>query len=264
MEQNKRKIEMVVFDWAGTMVDYGSQAPITVFARTFAKKGVELTKEEINEPMGMEKKCHIRELLKMERVAAVWKEKQGADWTEDDVQELYEIFENDLYQVVLDYTVPIDGVVETLAKLKEMGIKIGSTTGYTSAMMERVIIQADEQGISPATVITPDQVEGVSRPEPDMLFACMKALDVESATSVIKVGDTQMDIWEGKNAGAITVGLLTGSNIMGISKAEYATLTPEEVEARKAKTREKYEEVGTDFVIDNMTELLDVIAKLNQ
>ena len=31
----EKKIKMVVFDWAGTTVDYGSSAPAEVFAEIF-------------------------------------------------------------------------------------------------------------------------------------------------------------------------------------------------------------------------------------
>lgn len=52
----KQQIKMVVFDWAGTTTDFGSQAPVDVFDRTFRQKGLVFTKAEINAPMGMEKK----------------------------------------------------------------------------------------------------------------------------------------------------------------------------------------------------------------
>ncbi len=260
---NKKKIEMVVFDWAGTLVDYGSQAPVAVFARTFAQKGIILTMEEINKPMGMEKKCHIRELLNMERVGKAWHERFQRDWNENDVDELYECFEADLYQVVLDYTEPIDGVTDTLVKLKEQGIKIGSTTGYTSEMMKRVVVKAAELGIAPEAVLTPDLAGGASRPAPFMLFQCMQELNVHAVDAVVKVGDTQMDILEGKNAGAHTVGLLVGSNVMGLSKAEYDALSPDAVESAMAAARKKYEAVGADFIIRDMTELPAVLAELN-
>lgn len=51
-----RGIQLLVFDWAGTTVDYGSSAPETVFERVFESAGIHLTRDEINRPMGMEKK----------------------------------------------------------------------------------------------------------------------------------------------------------------------------------------------------------------
>ncbi len=257
------KIEMVVFDWAGTMVDYGSCAPVDVFDRTFKKKGIELTKEEINKPMGMEKKCHIRTILNFERVKMLFNELYNRDFTEKDVEELYDIFEKDLYEVVLEYTVAIYSVVETLNTLKEMGIKVGSTTGYTSAMMEKVTQKAKTIGIAPDVVITPDVANNASRPSPFMIFECMKKLSVESVANIIKVGDTKMDILEGKNAGVITVGLLEGSNMLGLSKDEYSKLTKSEQDELKLIAKQKYLDAGANFVINNMSELLDVIKAIN-
>ena len=66
----KQQIKMVVFDWAGTTTDFGSQAPVDVFDRTFRQKGLVFTKAEINAPMGMEKKAHIKTMLSTEKAAA--------------------------------------------------------------------------------------------------------------------------------------------------------------------------------------------------
>ena len=48
-----KKIEAVIFDWAGTTVDYGSFAPVVAFAKAFEKFGIKPTTDEIREPMGM-------------------------------------------------------------------------------------------------------------------------------------------------------------------------------------------------------------------
>ena len=64
MELNK-KVKMVVFDWAGTTVDYGSSAPMVVFELVFKEAGINLTRNEIKGPMGMEKKSHLRTLLNL-------------------------------------------------------------------------------------------------------------------------------------------------------------------------------------------------------
>ena len=78
--ESKNKIELVVFDWAGTTVDYGSSAPSEVFDRVFRAAGLHLTKEEINRPMGLEKKAHIRELLSCESGRNQWLGQYGRPW----------------------------------------------------------------------------------------------------------------------------------------------------------------------------------------
>lgn len=70
----KQQIKMVVFDWAGTTTDFGSQAPVDVFDRTFRQKGLVFTKAEINAPMGMEKKAHIKTMLSTEKGRKLWED----------------------------------------------------------------------------------------------------------------------------------------------------------------------------------------------
>ncbi len=127
--ESKNKIELVVFDWAGTTVDYGSSAPSEVFDRVFRAAGLHLTKEEINRPMGLEKKAHIRELLSCESGRNQWQGQYGRPWYEEDVDALYEKFESTLHEVVAERSDPMDGVVETVDALRSAGLKIGSTTG---------------------------------------------------------------------------------------------------------------------------------------
>ena len=55
------KIEGVIFDWAGTMVDFGCFAPVHVFVDIFKDAGIEVTIEEAREPMGMLKRDHIQQ-----------------------------------------------------------------------------------------------------------------------------------------------------------------------------------------------------------
>lgn len=255
-------IQLVVFDWAGTTTDYGSQAPVKVFERTFSQKGIQFTKEEINQPMGMEKKAHIRTMLSTPRGTQLWKEALGRMWNEEDVEELYQSFEKTLSEVVAEYSKPIDGVAETVEKLRQMGIKIGSTTGYTSEMMEYVLPVAAKGGYAPDCVITPD-VTGHSRPSPFMLYECMRQMDVYPASRVVKVGDTKMDILEGKNAGAWTVGTLIGSNLMGLSEEEYQKASQAEIEERKKYAAEQYQMAGADRIIDSIRQLPEVILQLN-
>lgn len=260
---NTDKISLVVFDWAGTTVDYGSSAPMVVFEKVFAEAGIKLSRSEINGPMGMEKKAHIRSLLLLETASKQWKEKYGKAWDENDVEMLYEKFEDTLAKVVAEYSVPIEGVTETVEKLRKMNIKIGSTTGYTSEMMENVIPRAESAGYSPDCVVTPD-ITGMGRPSPFMLYECMRLFGVYPAKLVVKVGDTVTDIAEGKNAGAWSIGILKGSNLLGLTEYEYNALSAEELAEYKAKARQKYLDAGADMVIDSIGEMPNVIEEINR
>lgn len=166
-------------------------------------------------------------------------------------------------EVVADYSKPINGVVETVEVLRAKGIKIGSTTGYNNEIMRRVVPAAEKLGYSPDCVITPD-ITGVGRPTPFMLYECMRQLNVFPVKNVVKVGDTITDILEGKNAGAWSIGLLEGANLLGLREEEYKAMSESEIEALKRETKFKYENAGADMVIDNIKELPAAIEKINQ
>lgn len=251
----EKKIAMAVFDWAGTTVDYGSSAPVAVFDLVFREAGVVLSREEINGPMGLEKRAHIRQLLQLESAAKQWEEKYGRMWTEEDVDHLYEKFESSLAQVVTEYSAPIDGVVETVEKLREMGIKIGSTTGYTDEMMEIVVPAAAQKGYSPDCWFSPNSVGNFGRPYPYMIFENLKKLEVTAVSAAVKVGDTVADIREGLAAGMLSLGIVEGSSVMGLTEAEYAALSPEEQADRCRKVEEKFLAAGASAVLRNLSEL---------
>ena len=43
-----KHVKAVIFDWAGTVVDYGSLAPMGAFVETFAEFGVEISPAELD------------------------------------------------------------------------------------------------------------------------------------------------------------------------------------------------------------------------
>ena len=55
-----RTIDAVIFDWAGTIVDFGSFAPTQVLVDAFAAAGVAITLDEARGPMGLAKRDHSR------------------------------------------------------------------------------------------------------------------------------------------------------------------------------------------------------------
>ena len=225
------KFDGIIFDWAGTTVDYGCFAPVKAFIEAFEQYGITPTLEEVRKPMGMLKIDHVRTMLSMERISGLWEEKQGRKWTEEDVQEVYELSESKILEIVHNYAEPKPYVVETVNKLREMGLKIGSTTGYTDEMMALVVPKAAELGYAPDCWFSPDSTNKKGRPYPYMIFRNMEKLELKDVSRVMKVGDTVADILEGKNAGMVTVGILEGSSVMGLTQEEYEALTPEAREA---------------------------------
>lgn len=249
----------VIFDWAGTTVDYGCFAPVQAFVEVFKHFGIEPTMEEVREPMGMLKRDHIRTMLGMERIAKLWKEKYRADWTEDDVEKMYGLFKEKLFSILDQFAEVKPYVTETVEELRKRGIKIGSTTGYTDAMMAVVVPKAKENGYEPDTWFSPDSVGNMGRPYPYMIFKNIEALGIQDVREVMKIGDTVSDIREGKNAGVYTAGVIEGSSELGLTEAEYKALTEDEKKEAIQKVKEKFLQAGADVVLLNMKELLKII-----
>ena len=250
-----KNIEAIIFDWAGTTVDYGCMAPVNAFFEAFKEKGILLEEKEIREPMGMLKKDHIREIMKMDRVSSLWKEKYNRDWNEEDVNSIYDVSEIMLLKTVAKHTDIKPYVLETLTKLRNKGIKIGSTTGYTDEMMDIVTKEASSKGYTPDYWITPNSVENFGRPYPYMIFENIKYLKLSSLNNIIKIGDTISDIKEGKNAGLTTIGVLEGSSIIGLSEDSYNSLSESEKSILKDSAKAQYLEAGADYIINNLSEL---------
>lgn len=255
-------IEAVVFDWAGTTVDYGCFAPVQAFVEAFRHFGIEVTMEETRKPMGMLKRDHIRTMLNMERIAAEWKRVQGHAATDEDVETVYAQFEPKLFSILNQFASPKPHTLEAVAELRAMGVKIGSTTGYTDSMMAVVVPEAARLGYCPDCWFSPDSTDGKGRPYPYMMFENMKALGVTNVKNVVKVGDTVSDVKEGVNSGAWSVGVIEGSSELGLSQSEFNALTPEARKEICYKVEDTFRKAGAQFVIRNLSELPELIRNL--
>jgi phosphonoacetaldehyde hydrolase len=242
-----------VFDWAGTMIDFGSFAPMGVFVRTFETFGIEVTIGEARGPMGLPKWDHIRAMLDQPRIAAEWAKAHGAAPTDRDADAIYKVFVPMNEAVVADYATLVPGALDTVKALRDKGMRIGSTTGYTRSIMERVLPLAAAQGYEPDCLVCADDMRR-GRPSPMNMYRCFIELDVWPAAAVIKVDDTQPGIAEGVAAGCLTVGVALSGNAVGRTAEELAAMTP----AAPAMLRA----AGADHVIDTVADLPRLIERL--
>ena len=259
-----KKIEGIIFDWAGTAVDFGCFAPVNVFIEIFKQAGIDVTMEEARIPMGMLKRDHIKTMMEMNRISDLWKEKYGRLHNEEDIDNLYAKFEPMLMKSLSNYTTPIEGVIETIENLRNKGLKIGSTTGYTDSMMDVVTKGAKEKGYAPDFYVTPDSTNSNGRPYPYMIYRNMEALKLVDTSTVVKVGDTNSDIKEGLAAGVWSVGVIVGSSNMGLSEDEYNKLSQTEKDNLIEKTKTGFMEAGANFTINTIKELPELIEKINK
>jgi phosphonoacetaldehyde hydrolase len=256
------EVLLVVFDWAGTTIDFGSCAPVAAFVATFAARGIALTPAEARGPMGRHKKDHVRDLLRVPAIAARWRPAHDRDWTEADVDDLYRDLNPRLLPAVEARSTLVPGVCDCAARVRERGIRVAATTGYAREAAAVVLAAARRQGYEPDAAVCADDVPA-GRPAPWMIFRAMEALGVYPPAAVVKVGDTLADVEDGWNAGAWSVAVVDSSSEMGLSEPEFARLTDAERVDRRAAVRERFLAAGAHGVIDTLAELPVLIDRFN-
>lgn len=249
----KREVAAVIFDWAGTTIDYGCFAPLRGFIEGFKGIGITITPQMARRPMGLAKIDHVRAIAAMLPQVL----------TEAEILAAYRIFEETLFAEIENYCDIKEHVLETVAILRENNIKIGSSTGYTKPMMAKILPKAAALGYEPDFWISPDQLPQ-GRPAPYMIWQNMMHFGMTDPRMAVKVGDTTADIEEGKNAGCWTVAVIMGSSELGFTKDEVAAMDAGELKLHAAKTRARFYEAGADFIISEMIELPLVIYRINQ
>ena len=255
------RFKAVVFDWAGTIIDFGSFAPMGAFVETFAKFGVETSIADARKPMGLPKRAHIAAMLADPAIAARWQAAQGAAPGEAAIDAVYALFVPLNEDVVTDYCTLVPGALDAVSYCRSKGMKIGSTTGYTRSIMERVLPLAKAQGYEPDNLICADDLP-YGRPTPYGMYKCFLDLGVFPAGAVIKVDDTEPGIAEGVAAGCVTVGLTLSGNEAGLTSDEVAALSPEARKALHEKVAVKLKAAGADHVIETVADLPALIEML--
>lgn len=162
-------IKAVIFDWAGTIIDYGCMAPTLVFIEVFKKYDVNISVKEARGPMGLAKKEHLKVLCEMPGIRKKWENQYGKLPDRQDVEDIYLELESMFVKIVVDYSDPIPGAVKLLKNLKRKGIRSGSTTGYVQSIMDSVVPVAERKGLVPESIVCSSDVPG-GRPKPWMCF----------------------------------------------------------------------------------------------
>lgn len=255
------KFEAIVFDWAGTVVDFGSFAPMGAFVEAFARFGVAVTIADARKPMGAPKRDHIRALLAEPRIAAAWDLAQGAAPDEAAIDRVYAAFLPLNEEVVADYASLVPGAAQAAAWAGAQGIRIGSTTGYTRAIMARVLPAAAAQGFAPEVCICADDVPR-GRPGPWQMYRLFADMTLLPGPQIVKVDDTAPGIAEGAATGCTVVGVALSGNLAGRTAEELAALTEQERDVIRARARAELRAAGAQHIIDTVADLPALLDRL--
>jgi phosphonatase-like hydrolase len=222
-------IRLVMFDMAGTTMDdmvEGYPLVIGAAIKAFARHGLNLSAEAVNAQRGREKKEMMAALL------------QEIGAPEHLLESIYAAFLAELERG-LDGVKEMAGAGELFRALHRMGILVGVGSGFPTDVMSKMLARLGWQREGLVDYAASAEQVGEGRPSPAMIRAAMKDLDIHDSQTIIKVGDTVMDIREGKNAGAWTVAVLTGT-----------------------QSREQLAKDGPDYILPSIGNLFDLLGNV--
>jgi phosphonoacetaldehyde hydrolase len=254
----------IIFDWAGTVVDHGSRAPVATLQEVFEGAGLPIAVEEARRAMGIAKRAHIASILALPRVCSEWQRLHGAAPVEADVDRLYAEFVPKQLACLERHSDVIAGVTAAVEQLRSRGLKIGSTTGYTRRMLNFLLTLAKAQGFSPDCAVCPEEVPGGGRPAPWMCYLNAIRLEVSPMWSLVKVGDTQSDMEEGRNAGMWTIGITRTGNEVGLTASEWEAMMSKQRFAALAKAGSRLLAAGADYLAETVADSLAFLEEIDE
>ena len=222
------KIAMVVFDMAGTTVDEGNVVYRTLH-KAIEKVCPSVSFEDVLKlGAGKEKLQAIRETLSGSNISLNEATIQG-------------IFKDFLGLLDIAYAnlivVPTNNTERLFNELRTKDIKVVLNTGYNTVTAISLLNKLNwVKGVQYDLLVTSSDVSN-NRPMPDMILYAMDKLDITDASTVIKVGDSTIDIEEGRNAGCkYNIGVTTG-----------------------AHTKAQLESANPDYIFDNIYDVVSVL-----
>jgi phosphonoacetaldehyde hydrolase len=255
------KLVGVIIDWAGTLVDHGSCAPVETLRSIFRDARVPVESAEVRLYMGLAKKTHIEAILALLRVREEWRARHGSAPSAADVDRLYADFIPRQLSSLKDFSAVIEGVPQAIEAMRKRGLAIGTTTGYTRPMLDYLLVRAREQGFEPDVAVCPgDALEG--RPAPWMCYLAAMRMKIYPMAAMVKIGDTPADIEEGLNAGMWTIGVTRTGNEVGLSADEWRQCPDPERTARLAGARQRLREAGAHYTAESVAECGEVLEEI--
>jgi phosphonoacetaldehyde hydrolase len=254
-------VQAVLLDWAGTTMDFGCIAPAVVFVEVFERQGVPISLAEAREPMGAHKRVHIEKITRLDAVRSRWQETHGRLPSDDDVQAMFEAFVPLQLECLGAYSELIPGALETVAALRRRGIRIGSTTGYTTEMTAINLRDAERQGYKPDSTVSASEMPA-GRPYPFMCLQNAINLQVDCVAACVKVDDTIPGVEEGLNAGMWSIGLAVSGNEVGLSLADWQALPADEQQAKRERAYRRMLQSGAHYVVDTIADLMPCIEDI--
>ena len=253
-----------VFDLGGTIVDRYSATPLFSLKKAFKKNRVRVSDATILKDMGISKRQHVGKILADKQVQSNWYRIYNKFPGALDADRMYEDFKKEQNKA----SKVIDILPETKAcfeYLKERDIKIGVTTGFDKTNMDLILSRMEDEGLFVDGAVSSTCLYR-SRPHPDMIDKLRKDFNIKHPYQMIKFDDTPMGIKEANNGGYWSVGVVKWSSLMEITDPddimEKGLMASDEYKRKFQKAEEKLVNTGSDFVIQELSEINHVFREI--
>ena len=198
-----KNIKMLVFDMAGTTINESGIVYQTLYS-TMKDFGLNVPKGDQKFWHGADKKEILDNYLVDNNVMTRPIQQDLHTKFFNNLKEQY--FESDNIELIHPK------LPELLTTIRENDIKVTLNTGYNREIQNSIIHKLNMTDYISDYVCSEDVSRG--RPYPYMIYKLMERNDIVNAKQVVKVGDTQKDIFEGINAGCFSsIGVLSGIGI---------------------------------------------------
>jgi phosphonoacetaldehyde hydrolase len=256
-------LKAVVFDWAGTMVDFGCRAPVEALIAAFEAEGVPITVAEARRDMGRAKPDHVRAILENPSVTEAWTAAKGAAPGQVDVDRIAVALGPLMSDAAARFSDLIPGAADVANDLRARGVRVGSGTGYTRAMMGEILPRAEAQGYTPELVVCAGETPS-GRPSPLMVWQALVKLDAWPARQCAKVDDAEVGVEEGRAAGVWTIGVAASGNGVGLSLVDLEALDDATRRTRIDAAGQSLKAAGAHLIIDTVADLPQALAEIER
>lgn len=224
----KIKIDFILFDLIGTTIkdsNSGTSLIIKAFHQAFLTNGHDISYELLNQQRGKRKREAIQNILSHEELDEKLTDKIYADFI-------------DLLNQSVHYFSEMEGASEVFNFAKEKNIKVGVGSGLPLDFIHKLLPQvgwkAEDFDYINSSGSFPE-----GRPNPAMILDAMQKLNLTNLQKILKVGDTVVDVQEGKNANTLTAMVLTGTQ----GKAALGEIVP-------------------DYIFDSVKEVIEILRNI--
>ncbi|OBA05372.1 phosphonoacetaldehyde hydrolase [Paenibacillus polymyxa] len=253
-------IQAVIFNLESTLLDPGGRGLIQGMRDIFRWKGIHLTEEQVSHGRGLPIRDHIASVLGLAEVRRKWLECFGVHPGRVDIEHIYlELVP--VLRSLIQGAETAAGIDRALQELQDRNIQSGATASCPMEMLSHVFTPVQ----SPYTLdcmVTPCEVSQ-GRPYPWMIYEIAHRLQVFPLSDIVKVGDTAVDMQEGRNAGVWTIGVLN-HNVGDLTTDHTTSCETDDRVAEERRRQNIYglKRAGAHLVMNSVADLPRILREI--